>query len=138
MRVVHFLNQFFGGLGGEEMANEPLSVADHPIGPGMALQQVLGSDAEIVATVICGDNYFNEEKETALAALADAFERFKPDVVIAGPALNAGRYGLACGEVCVQANRRGIAAVTGLFGENPGVLECGRDVYIVQRGERPT
>ena len=62
LRVVHFLNQFFGGLGGEEMANEPVSVIERPVGPGVALQQVLGSDAEIVATIICGDNYFNEER----------------------------------------------------------------------------
>ena len=137
MRVVHFLNQFFGGLGGEEMANEPLSVVERPVGPGIALQQVLGSDSEIVATVICGDNYFNEEKDAALAALNDAFETIKPDVVIAGPALNAGRYGLACGEVCAQANNRGITAVTGMFDENPGVLQYGRDAYIVPTGESP-
>jgi glycine reductase len=137
LRVVHFLNQFFGGLGGEEMANEPLSVADRPIGPGIALQQVLGSDAEIVGTIICGDNYFNEEKEIALVALNDAFERFNPDIVIAGPALNAGRYGLACGEVCIQADKRGITAVTGMFEENPGILEYGREAYIVPTGETP-
>jgi betaine reductase len=138
LRVVHFLNQFFGGLGGEEMANAPLSVVDRPVGPGIALQQALGSDAEIVGTIICGDNYFNEEKEAALTALIDAFDRFSPDIVIAGPALNAGRYGLACGEVCVQANERGMTAVTGMFEENPGVLEYGSKAYIVPTAETPT
>jgi len=137
MHVVHFLNQFFGGLGGEEMANEPLSVVDHPVGPGIALQQFLGSDAEIVATIICGDNFFNEEKEVSLAALNDVFERFNPDIVIAGPALNAGRYGLACGEVCIQADKRGVPSVTGMFEENPGVLEYGQKAYIVPTGETP-
>ena len=28
MRVVHYLNQFFGGLGGEEQAGAPLECVD--------------------------------------------------------------------------------------------------------------
>ena len=33
MRVVHYLNQFFGGLGGEEKAGAPLEARDGAIGP---------------------------------------------------------------------------------------------------------
>ena len=37
MRVVHYLNQFFGGLGGEEKAGAPLEWRDGAIGPGSSL-----------------------------------------------------------------------------------------------------
>ena len=136
MLVLHYLNQFFGGLGGEEKGNEPVRAVEGPVGPGNALRQALGPEHEVVATVICGDNYFNEE-EAAVTALVEAFSRFKPDLVVAGPALDAGRYGLACGRVCVEAQKLGIPAVTGMYPENPGVLEYGRDTYIVPTGKTP-
>lgn len=137
MRVVHFLNQFFGGLGGEEQANTPIQVIVGAVGPGRALQQALGADGEIVATIVGGDNYLNEESARALASVRGALETYKPDLVVAGPALNAGRYGLACGEVCVAAREMGIAAVSGMFPENPGVLEYRRRVHIVPTGDSP-
>jgi glycine reductase len=51
--------------------------------------------------------------------------------------MNAGRYGLACGEVCVTAQEMGIAAICGMYAENPGVLEFRRRVLIVPTGETP-
>ena len=58
LRVVHYLNQFFGQIGGEEKATTGFMVKEGPVGPGLALQKELGDRAEIVATVICGDDYF--------------------------------------------------------------------------------
>ena len=37
MRVVHYLNQFFGGIGAEEQAGMGLEVRDGAVGPGRAL-----------------------------------------------------------------------------------------------------
>jgi len=132
-RVLHYLNQFFGGVGGEDKAHVRLQVKDGPIGPGRALQNALGSRGEVVATVICGDNYFAERVEEATEEVMQLLASYRPDVVIAGPAFNAGRYGIACGSVCraVQ-NRLGIPAVTGMYKENPGVDLFRKDVYIVQ------
>lgn len=137
-RVLHYLNQFFGGKGGEEEANIPLAVVEGAVGPGRPLQNALGGDAKIVATVICGDNYFNEEPEAARASFEDALKTYNPDVVIAGPAFNAGRYGLACGAVCKIAQEQGLPAVTAMYPENPGVLEHRLDVYVLPTGENPT
>ena len=67
LRVVYFVNQFFGGVGGEEKANTPVEVRKGPIGPARLFQQLLGEDGAIEATIICGDNYFNEQREQALA-----------------------------------------------------------------------
>jgi len=122
LRVVHYLNQFFGGIGGEESADVGLQVREGPVGPGLGLQQALGERGRIVATIICGDNYFNNQMEAAKAAALQAVEKVQPDVVVGGPAFNAGRYGVACGEVCKEvAERIGIPTVTAMYPENPAV-----------------
>ena len=97
LRVVHYINQFYGGIGGEEMADYKPEVRLEPIGPGLALKGALGEDAEIVATIICGDSYFNENLETAKAEVLQMVKDHNPDLFIAGPAFNAGRYGVAAG-----------------------------------------
>ena len=63
MRVVHYLNQFFGGLGGEEKAGAGLEARDGAVGPGKLLEPLLGGEARIVQTLICGDNYAVENQE---------------------------------------------------------------------------
>ena len=134
LRVVHYVNQFFGGIGGEEQANVPVQVSRGPVGPGRALQQVLRDQGTVVATVICGDNYFSEEREKALAMIAEELKSLRPDVVVAGPAFEAGRYGLACGEVCRATQQLGIPALTGMHPENPGVASFGREIIVVPTG----
>jgi len=130
LRCLHYVNQFFGQLGGEEKANTPLKVVEGPVGPGAVLQNALGGGGESIATIVSGDNYFIEEKEEALLQVIRAIDDLKPDLVIAGPAFGAGRYGLACAEVCRAAQNKGISAVTAMSPENPGVLEHGRELYI--------
>ena len=45
MRVAHYLNQFFGGIGAEEHAGKGLEIRTGAVGPGRLLEQMLGSDA---------------------------------------------------------------------------------------------
>src|SRR5262249_56746563 len=104
------------------------------VGPGRPLQQALGDAAQIVATIICGDNAMSEQPGPALAEIGTAFDRLSPNVVIAGPAFGSGRYGLACGEVCRLARERGIAAVTAMPPENPGATRFKLDVVIGPTG----
>ena len=137
IRVVHYLNQFFGGIGGEEHANEPVRVVPGPVGPGRVLAQLLEGKGEVVATVICGDNYFSEREEEARASVIEALRKAQPDVVTAGPAFDAGRYGLACGAVCAAAQEAGIPAVTGMHPENPGVATHGHEALVVPTGANP-
>ena len=123
--MVHYLNQFFGGIGGEDRAGTPLQVHDGVVGSGRALEQLLDDGARIMRTLVCGDNAFHADAavnlEAALGAIADA----EPDLVLAGPAFNAGRYGLACAAVAAGARERlWIPAVIGLFPDAPAV-----DVY---------
>ena len=51
-------------------------------------------EAEIIATIVCGDSYFNENLEKAKADILAMVKEQAPDVFIAGPAFNAGRYGV--------------------------------------------
>ena len=133
LRVGHYLNQFFAGIGGEEQANLQPAVREGAVGPGRLAQSLLGSDAVIISTLACGDNFFNEHAADAAIAVRTWLADTRPSVVLAGPAFAAGRYGSACAEVCRLANEIGILAVTGMHPENPGILMY-RKAYIVPTG----
>ncbi len=131
-RIVVYLNQFFGQIGGEEKATIAPRSIDKPVGPGMGLQQMLPKNCRVVGTIICGDDYFNENLEEANAAVRRMLEGFAPHTVVAGPAFNAGRYGMACGAVGKIAEDLGIPAVSGMYPENPGVESYRQHLYIVE------
>lgn len=134
-KVVHYINQFYAGIGGEEKADTKPFKEAKVIGPGMAFNKALGEDVEIVGTVVCGDSYFNENMETVLPEVLEMIRSFEPDLVIAGPAFNAGRYGMACGAVTAAVIRElDIPAVTGMYEENPGLDIYKKDAYIVPVG----
>ncbi len=135
LRVVHYINQFFAGIGGEEKANIPPELREGVVGPGMAIDKALGEDAEIVATVVCGDSYFNENLEEAKTEVLDMIKKHNPDLFIAGPAFNAGRYGTACGTVAkLVKDEMNIPVLTAMYPENPGADMYKKDLYIVETG----
>lgn len=122
IKIVHVLNQFFAGLGGEEKAGMPVGVIDGSAGAARALEAKLGNAAEIVSTVYVGDNYFHEHKDEALKAILDAVRAAAPHVVVAGPAFNSGRYGMSCVEIGdAVAKQLALPCVTAMHEENPGV-----------------
>lgn len=134
-KIVHYINQFFAGIGGEDKADYEPELRQTAVGPGMAIKQALGDDYEITATVICGDNYFGENLDAATDAILTMVKKENPDVFVAGPAFNAGRYGVACGTICKAVQERlGIPAVTAEYEENPGVDMFRKDVIIVKTG----
>lgn len=131
-RVVHYINQFFAGIGGEEMASHAPEAREGLVGPGQALQAALANEAVVVGTVICGDGYYAENMDQARDEVLEMIRSFEPDAVVAGPAFNAGRYGTACGSVCdAVVAELGIPVVTGMYQENPGVDLYRKTVYIV-------
>lgn len=132
LRIVHYINQFFGGIGGEETAEAPPRIERGPVGPGSGLQEALGDSGEVVATVICGDNYATGNAEAAASEITEMMADLRPDLVIAGPAFGSGRYGLACGHVCVAAQRNlDIPALMAVHEENPAAEQFRRKVTIV-------
>jgi betaine reductase len=135
LRIVHYLNQFFGQIGGEDKADTPCQVRPGPVGPGLALAQILGDRAQIVATVICGDNTAAENLEEIGQQVSQAAAEYGADLFLAGPAFAAGRYGMACGAVCQAVTKRlNLPAVTGMSEDNPAVAIYRTQVYIVPTG----
>ncbi len=63
--VVHFVNQFFAGLGGEDRAGTPVRVLKDLSPVTRALQSQLAEQAQVAATIYCGDNYIHEHPEEA-------------------------------------------------------------------------
>ncbi len=132
MRVAHYLNQFFGGLGGEDAAETPIEARHGFIGPGIGLQQALGARGEVVLTIVGGDTYVAEHEADAALAIADCLREAQVDVLVAGPAFNAGRYGLACALACLTAQRElALPSVTAMHPDNPAVEAHKRGLYVL-------
>jgi len=134
-KILHYLNQFFAVIGGEDKAGQEFLFVPKPVGPGVVLCDLLKNQEVECATVVCGDNYFHENEEAVLASLTEVMTGFAPDLFIAGPAFHAGRYGIACAKTASFVRERwNIPAVTGLYEENPGTREIGRHVLVIQTG----
>ena len=124
-KVLYYVNQFFGQIGGEEKAGIEPMFKRETIGPALGFNSLIKDEGKVIGTIICGDNYFNENKEKALDYILNVIKENKPDIVVTGPAFNAGRYGMACGEIANAVTERlNIPVVTGMYIENPGVDVC--------------
>ncbi len=135
-KAIHYVNQFFGQIGGEDQADFAPEIREGFVGPGMLLSKLLAPEATVTHTIICGDNFFGSRKEEAIERILHFLRDKEFDVFIAGPAFMAGRYGFACGEICkVVQERFGVPAVTSMFHENPAVEMFRRDVYIFAGGD---
>ena len=131
-KVLYYVNQFFGQIGGEEKADMEPVFHKEMIGPAQGFHTHIQDDGEVVGTIICGDNYFNEHKESALNYILNIVKEASPDIVVLGPAFNAGRYGVACGEIGKAITEKlSIPAVTGMYMENPGVDVCKDKIIVV-------
>lgn len=137
-RALYYINQFYAGIGGEDKADIGLQEYDQKLGPALGMDKFWQDEMEVVKTIACGDNYFNDDDkfEGLLPRLREIIQEVKPDVVIAGPAFNAGRYGVACGKFVDFVRREfGIPAVTAMYWENPAVPMFVSDNYIIRTPE---
>lgn len=135
-KVVHYINQFYAGIGGEEKAGHKPELRAELAAPSRQLDKLFGDEASVAATVICGDGYYGEHIEDARAACLEMVKSCAPDLLVAGPAFNAGRYGFACGDICAAAgNELGIPTVTAMYPENPGAELYSQKTYIVEAAD---
>ena len=133
MRIVHYVNQFFAGVGGEEEAGAGPELREGPVGPGKRLAALLGEDHEIVATALCGDDHASGHPEFA-AALVDQARGAGAELLVAGPAFTSGRYGLACARIATAASEAGLPALAAMHPDNPGLAEAA-GIPVVESGE---
>lgn len=135
MRVAHYLNQFFGGIGAEEQASEGLTVHDGAVGPGRLLEQLLGGEARVVLTFVCGDNFAVEHQDELTDAVLEKLSTHNVDLFVAGPCFDAGRYGMAAGALCRAVQTKfNIPAIAAMSEENPGVDLYRDALYIIDSG----
>lgn len=138
LRVAHYLNQFFAGIGGEDKADSPPASEPRPLGPAIALHQTLVSSGEgaVIATVYCGDTYFTEHEAQALDHIVELVRESAADVLAAGPAFGSGRYSLACAMVCQKVSSSlGIPVVSGMHPASPGAEQYRGQVYMASTSD---
>jgi glycine reductase len=136
VKVVHYLNQFFGQIGGEDRAGIPPQLKEGPTPVGQLIQKESGDRLEVVRTIICGDNYAAEHLEEVAPVVLKWVEEVQPDLFLAGPAFAAGRYGMACSVMCKTVHQKlGIPALTAMHSSNPGVDEARKEIYIIETGD---
>lgn len=137
MKAIHYINQFFGQVGGEDAADaKPL------FKPAMGCSVMLNDmmpDIEVTDTIICGDNYITNNTDEALAEIFAFLDGKEFDMFFAGPAFMAGRYGVGCGIVCkAVAERYNVPVISSMNEENPGVEEYRTQMYIFKGGRKAT
>jgi betaine reductase len=135
MRIAHYLNQFFAGVGAEEKAGMPLETREGAVGPGKLFEQVIGGGAKVVLTLVCGDNYAVENQDQMIAAAVQKIREANVDLLIAGPCFQAGRYGMAAGALCSAVQSQlNIPVLAAMSEENPGTDLYRELMYIVDSG----
>ena len=135
IRIAYFTNQFYAGIGGEDKADEPFGFVEGPKGPAVGIQGLLKDKAEVVVTLWAGDNYAMEKTDECLARALDTLKQYKPDVLIAGPSFNSGRFGLSCGQLLKAASETlGIPGVGGLGPDNPAIAAYRKYAWFVPVG----
>ncbi|QAT41215.1 glycine/betaine/sarcosine/D-proline family reductase selenoprotein B [Clostridium sp. JN-9] len=138
IRVVQFLNQVQAGLGEDERMDIKPQAQNGAVGMGMLLKTMLmRNGADIIGTIVCGDNYFLQNKEEAIEEILKMIEKFKADVVVCGPALDYKRYGECCGYL-VEAieNKLNIPAFAAMSKESTGTELFRKKVYIIETPKR--
>src|SRR6056297_96821 len=132
-KAIVYLNQFFGQIGGEEVADHEPEIREEKVGAAMLYNQLL--DGEVTHTVICGDNYMGSKTEEAVEKIISFLEDVEFDIFFAGPAFQAGRYGMACGEIGKAVKEEfDVPVISSMNIENPGVEVFKKDIYIFPGG----
>ena len=133
-KAIHYINQFFAGIGGEELADHKPEIREGLVGPSLALNSVL--DGEVTHTIICGDNFMGSNTEEAVKLILGFLEDKEFDIFIAGPAFQAGRYGVACGTIAKAVKEKfNVPVLTSMNEENPGVEMFKKDMHIFKGGK---
>lgn len=133
-KAILYVNQFFAGIGGEDTADLEPVIKEEKIGPALSLQKYL--DAEITHTLYCGDNFMGSNTEEAIERMIEMLKPLEFDVFLAGPAFQAGRYGVACGNICKAVKAEfDVPIVTSMNEENPGVEMFKKDMIITKGGK---
>jgi betaine reductase complex component B subunit beta len=134
-KAILYINQFFGQIGGEDMADFAPEIKEGLVGPAMELDKQLGDDVKVTHTIICGDNFMGSKTEEAVETVLGFLADKEFDIFFAGPAFRAGRYGSACGHIGKAVKEKfKVPVISSMNDENPGVEMFKKDIYIFKGG----
>ena len=79
LKIVYYMNRFFGGEGGEESASEGIAVFEGTKGISGIFESAYGDDCKVAATIICGDNYIAENLDKVCDEIIEIVKKYSPD-----------------------------------------------------------
>lgn len=135
MKIVVIFDQGLSGLGGKSNLDLPLTIQKGSVGTGLILSQHLNKvNAEIIATLSCGVNTFNNDKENTVLKLCAMVKKINPDFVLVGPCFDFKDYALMSAMTCKLLKEKSIAkAVSMMSIENKAVIdEYAKEIDIIK------
>lgn len=134
VRVLLVLNHVQAGMGSDENADLPPAGKKSIIGPGKMMEPYFKEmDGEIVATLYCGDLYYQNNEEEVKKKFVAMAKKLSPDVVVCGPALHYPNFGEMAGGLAEEINNKSdISAFAAMSLENPATEKYKDKVIVVK------
>ncbi|MFT0132074.1 GrdB-related putative oxidoreductase [Candidatus Enterenecus avicola] len=132
-KIILILNHVTAGMGSDENAQLPPSGKKAALGPGRTLNPLFQEqDAQIVATLYCGDQYYHEHQEEVNKKFVGFAKKFDADAVLCGPAMHYPNFGEMAAGLTKVFNAQGIPGAAAMSEENPAVAIYAKDIYILK------
>lgn len=134
VKVLLVLNHVQAGMGSDENADLPPAGKKSIIGPGKMMEPYFKDmDGEIVATLYCGDLYYQNNEEEVKKKFVAMAKKLSPDVVVCGPALHYPNFGEMAGGLAEEINNKSdIPAFAAMSLENPATEKYKNKVIVVK------
>lgn len=132
-KIVLIMNHVQAGMGSDENAFLPPSGKKTVIGPGKILAPMfLEQNAEISATLFCGDQYYLSHPEEVNKKFVGFVKKFAADAVLCGPAMQYPNFGEMCGKLTQCLQEYGIPAAAAMSIENPSTEKFKEIIPIIK------
>lgn len=134
VKVLLVLNHVQAGMGSDENADLPPAGKKSIIGPGKMMEPYFKEmGGEIVATLYCGDLYYQNNEEEVKKKFVAMAKKLSPDVVVCGPALHYPNFGEMAGGLAEEINNKSdIPAFAAMSLENPATEKYKDKVIVVK------
>lgn len=135
MRIVLIFDQGLAGAGGKSNPNIGLTLAKGGIGSALMLEphfRKIGAD--VLATLYCGNQYYDENEQEVVQKLTAMVMKIKPDAVVCGPCFNFLDFAKMAAEVTLSIKTRtDIPVVTMMAAENTATIDAYKDKISIIR-----
>ncbi|MBM7710973.1 GrdB-related putative oxidoreductase [Enterococcus xiangfangensis] len=132
-KIILVLNHVQAGMGSDENADLTPSGKKAALGPGQTLIPYLKEhDAEIIATLYCGDHYYLDHQEEVAKKFVGFAKKFQADAVICGPAMHYPNFGEMAGSLTKIFIQHGIPTIAAMSIENPATQMYQKEIPIVK------